>query len=141
MKALLAQINWQPNSRELRIFSTALACLMLMLTLVGRLYGGEMPEYGPSALSAAVAAVLLGTVCPQTLLWPYRLWMSITTPIFLLVQTLALSLVFYLVFTPVGLFFRLIGRDSLRRKFEPEQTSYWLPHTAPSDRKRYFRQY
>ena len=141
MKALLAQINWRPSNRDLRIFALALACLMCMLTLVGRLHYGQMPEYGPSALQAAVAAIILGLVCPPTLLWPYRLWMSITTPLFFVFQTLALSLVFYLVLTPVGLFFRLIGRDPLNRKFDPDQDSYWAPHSTPADRKRYFRQY
>jgi hypothetical protein len=139
VKALLAQVNWRPSNRDLRIFALAIACLMGMLTLIGRLRYGQMPEYGASALRAALAAVLLGLACPTSLLWPYRLWMSITTPLFLVFQTLVMARVFYLVLTPVGLFFRLIGRDPLNRRFASKQDRYWLPHSPPSDR--YFRQY
>ena len=66
MKALLAQVNWRPSNRDLRIFPLAIACLMGMLTLIGRLRYGQMPEYGASALRAALAAVLLGLACPTS---------------------------------------------------------------------------
>lgn len=39
---------------------------------------------------------------------------------------LLLGIIFYLVFTPLGLLLRLFGKDMLNRKLEPEAKTYWL---------------
>ena len=51
-----------------------------------------------------------------------------------------LGLLFYGVLTPIGLFFRLIGRDALQRRIEPERETYWQPHEQAKVR-RYFKQF
>ena len=52
-----------------------------------------------------------------------------------------ITLVFFGLFAPVGLIFRLIRRDALHRKFEPEAPTYWVPRPKITDPKRYFRQF
>jgi hypothetical protein len=49
--------------------------------------------------------------------------------------------VFYLVFTPVGLVMRLLGRDPLQRRFDREAGTYWVDHVEPRSVEEYFRQY
>jgi hypothetical protein len=41
----------------------------------------------------------------------------------------------------LGLIFRLIGRDALCRKFDPEAPTYWLPHRQTKKVERYFQQF
>jgi hypothetical protein len=43
--------------------------------------------------------------------------------------------------TPVALFFRLTGRDPLRRQLDPSAPSYWTAKEQPQDMRRYLRQY
>jgi hypothetical protein len=52
-----------------------------------------------------------------------------------------MALVFYGLFTPMGLLFRLIGRDPLNRRFDPTAQTYWTPHQTVTDGRRYFRQF
>jgi hypothetical protein len=52
-----------------------------------------------------------------------------------------LAMVYYGIFTPIGLGLRLMGRDPLRRRFDPQARSYWVDRRAPADVKRYFRQF
>jgi hypothetical protein len=52
-----------------------------------------------------------------------------------------LLLLFYGLITPVALFFRVRGRDPLRRKGAPAATTFWLPKDTPQDVRSYFRQY
>jgi hypothetical protein len=40
----------------------------------------------------------------------------------------------------VGLFFKLIGRDALSRRFAPGQASYWEPKPRATDVRSYLRQ-
>jgi hypothetical protein len=42
--------------------------------------------------------------------------------------------------TPVALWFRLIRRDALTRKWDSEATTFWTEKRLPKDVKSYFRQ-
>ena len=48
-----------------------------------------------------------------------------------IVSPIILGIIYFAVFTPVALVFKLRGRDVLNRKFEPSQPSYWLHRTPP----------
>jgi multisubunit Na+/H+ antiporter MnhG subunit len=51
---------------------------------------------------------------------------------------LLLTVFFFLVITPVGLIFRLMGRDALHRKLDRQAATYWIPKEYPiQDRTRY----
>jgi hypothetical protein len=52
-----------------------------------------------------------------------------------------MAILFYLVITPVGLVFRLVGRDAMNRRFDPSLPSYWVEHRMPASLERYFRQF
>jgi hypothetical protein len=51
------------------------------------------------------------------------------------------GLVFYGVFTPLGVFFRLIGRDALMLKPSPEKPTYWVDRPTAASVRRYFWQF
>jgi hypothetical protein len=59
------------------------------------------------------------------------------------VNTMALlSIIFYGIFTPVGLLVKLLGRDSLDRKWDSEVSSYWhRRNKAEFIREQYERQF
>jgi hypothetical protein len=48
---------------------------------------------------------------------------------------------FYVLITPVGLFMRLIGRDPMMRRFEPEATTYWVTTAGSRPKESYFKQF
>jgi hypothetical protein len=48
---------------------------------------------------------------------------------------------FYLLITPVGIFFKITGRDTMKRSFEPEAASYWIPVERQRSRESYFKQF
>ena len=52
-----------------------------------------------------------------------------------------LLVMYYGVITPVALLFRIQGRDLLRRKRLPSETTFWAPKQTPQDVRSYFRQY
>jgi hypothetical protein len=52
-----------------------------------------------------------------------------------------LGLLYYGIFTPLALVFRLKGRDPLMRFRRPETQSYWIPKPAITDLRRYYRQF
>lgn len=135
-----SDIQFHPPSRILRQFAG------LCLVCFGGLAAWEGLARGHPVRAAVLAALAL-TIGPLGLLRPsavrpiYAAWMVLAFPIGWTISQLILALMFYGLFMPIGLFFRLIGRDPLHRAVQPELESYWSPKAAPSDPRRYFKQF
>jgi hypothetical protein len=90
----------------------------------------------PWAWGFAVAGLVflgLGFLWPRALTHPYRLWMAFALVLGAVVNALILSVVFYLLLTPIGLVMRLFGRDPMHRKFDRRATSYWTERPTDSN--------
>jgi len=51
-----------------------------------------------------------------------------------------LGVAYYLLFTPLALVFRLIGRDALSLKRRSDARTYWAPRNGTQEPRRYLRQ-
>ena len=82
--------------------------------------------------------VLLGALVPKVLKPVYLAWMTMAVVLGAFMTRVLLTLFFFLVITPVGLFFKLIGRDALHRKLDRDAATYWIDkeYLIP-DRSRY----
>lgn len=146
MSGKFVEINFNPDAKTLRQFGYL--CLVL-LPIVGWSFSGwqnplSMSETGQWTVGilAGVGAVLavVGTVRPMLLKWVFIGLCLVALPIGLVVSELLMLLIFFGIFTPVALLFRLIGRDALERKLQPAAKTYWRPKPRVTDVKRYFRQ-
>jgi hypothetical protein len=98
---------------------------------------------GAVALALAGLALtvgLLGMVRPAALRPVFVGLLVLTFPLNWLVSRLLLALVFYCLLTPLGLLFKLFGRDTLGRRFQPARQSYWTTKPAADGLRSYFRQ-
>ena len=89
-----------------------------------------------------VGAVLLvlGLVAPALLKYPSRYWWKFSLAFGRVMATFWLTLLFAIVLTPVGLIWRLMGRDPLARS--RDKWPGWSPHPARyRNRKHYERMY
>ena len=85
-----------------------------------------------------VPLMVLGAVVPKLLRPIYIGWMSMALVLGAIVTRILLTIFFFVVITPVGLFFKLIGRDALHRKFDQDAATYWIDKEYPiTDRSRY----
>ena len=133
-----SDINRNPTPVTLRQFAGIWLVFFLGLAawqyfLVGR------------PLAGVVLAVLALTVGPVGLVRPawvrgiYVGSMVLTFPIGWTVSQVMLLLLFFGLFTPLALLFRIKGRDVLLRA-NPPRDSLWLVKTPPADIHSYFRQ-
>jgi hypothetical protein len=72
---------------------------------------------------------------------PFVALSMITAPIGFVLGELLLATMFFGVFLPVGLAFRLAGRNPLQWRFEPHSPTYWQSKTCGREPAAYFRQY
>jgi saxitoxin biosynthesis operon SxtJ-like protein len=80
----------------------------------------------PYVLIPGVFLVVVGLIWPKVLKQVYVIWMSLALVLGLIVSTALLTILFYLVVTPIGLVARLSGKDFLSRKLDPNVNSYWI---------------
>lgn len=89
----------------------------------------------------ALALGPLGLIRPKTIRPAFQMCMAITRPIGWAVSHVILACFFYGVFTPIALFFKLIGRDALLRKRQTDsRITYWLPKPQAADTASYLDQ-
>jgi hypothetical protein len=142
-------INLRPDRRTLRTFGfvclVGFGLLGLLIWWRGGLFG---LGFGSAAMPVAWAlwglgglAAMLSLVAPGANRVLFVGLVVLTYPIGWVVSHVLMGVVFYGVLTPVGLFFRLIGRDPLHRRFDRQAASYWVPHRRVDRVERYFRQF
>jgi len=111
-----------------RSFGLVFAAVFLIIGMLPLLHSGHV-RWWSVGVSAAFALVAL--VVPKVLAVPNRLWMKLGLLMAKVVSPIALGILFYLVFMPVGLVMRLSGKDPLRLKFDPAAKSYWIDREPP----------
>lgn len=116
---------YDSGRKDAQRFGLGLALLFSVLAAAAFFRGRPdiAQRYYPVALALAALALLF----PPPL-WPLqRLAALIIRGIAWLNTQVMLALVFYLVFAPVGIVLRILGRDMLDRKIQPNRDSYWIP--------------
>jgi hypothetical protein len=132
----LMTVNRNPSERELAQFAWIGTAVLALLA-----FWHFGPVLTPCLLAAALVLGLTGTVRPAGLRGLYVGLLTVTAPIGAAVSFVLLAVIYYGVFTPVAAVFRLLGRDALQRRLQPELASYWEPRRPVTGPRRYLRQY
>jgi hypothetical protein len=135
-----SDIPKNPPDKILRQFSVAWLLVFLAVG-VHRYVGRDQHELGLVLLALAVGVGAAGLIRPASVRWLFVGCMVATFPIGWVVSKALLMLLFYGLFTPLAVFLRLRGRDTLSRKPAPNQATFWTSKPAPKDVSRYFHPY
>ncbi|WOB07285.1 SxtJ family membrane protein [Piscinibacter gummiphilus] len=111
-----------------RSFGIVFAVVFLIVAFLPLLHSGAV-RWWSVGVSAAFAVVAF--TVPSILAVPNRLWMKFGLLLAKIVSPIALGILFYLVFTPIGLLMRLSGKDPMRLKADPNAKSYWIDREPP----------
>jgi hypothetical protein len=131
-----SDISFDPSKRTLRQFA---GLWLIFLAFAAWVQGSARPTAAIILAVLAVAIGIPGLVMPRLVRFIYVAAMILTFPIGWLVSKVMLACMFFLVFTPVGILFRLIGRDLLKLRRQPATATYWVPKEISSDPRSYFR--
>ena len=137
----IIEINRNPSRQQARAFALLWlpGFLLLVAALLWRRHH-SVPLSGTLA-GIAVLAAALGGLVPVIARALFVSAMVVTFPIAWVVSHVLLAIIYYLVFTPVGLVGRLFGYDPMRRRFDRGAGSYWIAREEAPGAERYFRQY
>ncbi len=135
-----SDIQFRPTSKTLRQFAWLwLICFSGLAAW--EVLGRDHRTFAVVLGTLALAGGLVGINRPQNVRPIYVAWMVLAFPIGWTMSQVILGLMFYGVFTPIALIFRMIGRDPLHRARQPSLASYWAPKAISADPRSYFRQF
>ena len=116
----------------------------LVMSLPFGLIGGLLLWRTSSSLALPLLVVgalffLLALLAP-TLLGPVeRFWMALALRISAVVTFVVLLVLYTVVFTPIALVLRLLRKDILNMKLDPQKLSYWVQVEPDGPGSRHFK--
>jgi hypothetical protein len=127
-------VNTNPDKQELRKFGLVFATAMVLI--FGLFFPWLLERPWPTwpwivAAAFAVPALLF----PQVLKHVFLLWMKIGHALGWINSRIILGILFFLMFAPVALVLRLLGKDMLKQRLDASATTYRIAsEQLPRDR-------
>ena len=115
--------NIKSGRKELRQFGYTMG---IVLGVFGGLFLWRGKEWYSYFVALSVLFFFLALVFPLLLKPIHKLWMSLAVLLGWFMTRVILSVLFYVVITPIGFIMRMSGKDLLNRKIEKGSESYWI---------------
>jgi hypothetical protein len=145
----MIEIDWRPDDRTLRQFGwiaivgfgflAAIAWWEIFVFSFG--LGDARPIVAGTFATLAGLSALFSSVAPRANLPIYLGLTVLAYPIGFVLSYMIMGFLFFVMITPLGLFFRLTGHDPLHRRFDPSASSYWVDPRPRRGKESYFRQF
>lgn len=137
---LLEEIkNIKSEKKDLRNFGITFG--VVFGTLAGVLWWKEKDTYTIFAV-LSFAFFFFGLVIPSLLKPLQKAWMALAVFLGFFMTNVILSILFYFVFTGIGLGSRLLGKKFLDLKFDSSRKRYWIQrHPSTFNKNSYEKQF
>ena len=114
--------NIKSEKSDLRKFGITIG--LILLIIAGFLFWKEKESF-QILLTFGVSFCILGIVIPFILKPIYWIWMIFATILGWIMTRVILCLLFYIIFTPIGLTLRFFGKQFLELRWDKSKESYW----------------
>ena len=125
--------------KELREFGLTIGVILVILGAV-ILWRGK-PTY-PYFLGVGTVFIILGLALPGVLKPLQKVWMSFAVIMGFFVSRIILTILFFVVLTPMSIIVRLLGKDILDQRIDKNRKTYWQERSVKTkDKASYENQY
>jgi ribose/xylose/arabinose/galactoside ABC-type transport system permease subunit len=117
------------DAKEIHKFAVT---MFISTVIFGALLLWRKGQVGFIFWEIGVVILITGFVLPSLLSPIYRAWMKLALLLGVVSSHIVLAIMYYFVFTPIGLFIRAIGRDPLQKRININAKSYWIKRERKS---------
>ena len=130
--------NIKSEKSDLRKFGITIG--IILLAIAGFLFWKEKESF-QILLTFGVISCIFGIAIPFILKPIYWVWMIFATILGWIMTRVILSLLFYIIFTPIGLILRLFGKQFLELKWNRTNCTYWNYRSDKPEKGNYEKQF
>ena len=131
--------NINPTLKDLRKFGIIFG-IILVIIFSFLLYKQKIDSF--LYFGIPFMFILLGILLPKSLGLLYRIWMSFAIGMQWIITHIILTLLFYLIITPVRILSRIFRKDFLSLRYKKDVETYWKKReTQNLTLKEYERQF
>lgn len=127
---IFRSLRIKEDQKSIRIFGAGLTVILLILIAFQLLFGKEMSSW---LLMMAIAIGGITLFASRWIKIIYYPWMVITKLLGLFLSYLILIILYYTVFTPLGLILRMRGHDPMKSAHHGD--SYWVHREQSVDKR------
>jgi len=114
--------NIKSDKKELKKFGITIGSALLLISALLFIYESPSARY---FMGGGFAFGIIAQIFPILFLPLQKIWMAFAVVMGFIMTRIILSILFYLVITPINIISRLFGKDFLNLKIEKEKKSYW----------------
>jgi hypothetical protein len=111
-----------------RSFGTLFVAVFALLGAFGWWRGSALY---PWAFALGALVLLVTLAAPAWLAPANRAWMKLAAILNRIVSPIVLGVLFFVVLTPAAFVIRRLGRDAMKRRFDPSARTYWVERDPP----------
>lgn len=115
--------NIKSGKSELKRFGITIG---IIFGLLGILFLWREKDYYSYFIVLSIVFIVLGGVMPVLLKPIQKAWMTLAVILGWFMTRVILCILFYVVFTPIGLVARMFGKQFLDLKINNPKESYWI---------------
>lgn len=124
---------------QLKEFGIGLGVILIIIGFMPLLKRGQIRYW---AIYASIAVLLLKFFLPRCLGPVYMVFIKITHVIGKINSVVLLSIIYYLLITPMGLIMRMLKQSTFKKGFDKTAQTYWIKRGVSfNDPKRMERQF
>lgn len=140
IREVASELNTRPSAADLRQFGLIFLGGTAVLGLVfWQVFDKDL--HRAQYFFIAGGAVMVLSLVPPVGRLLYIAWMAFGLTLGLITSPAIMFLLFLLLIVPVGLIFKITGRDLMRRKLDEKADSYWEEYPRADDPSRYVKQF
>jgi len=114
--------NIKSDKKELKKFGITIGGVLLLISAFLFIYEKPSASY---FMGGGFAFQIIAQIFPKIFLPIQKAWMALAVVLGFIMTRVILSILFYLVITPINFISRLFRKDFLNLKIEKEKKSYW----------------
>ena len=100
--------------------------VIFFLLFVYFLFFYDFTNYTIFFLSLSLIFLIITFTKPKALKYPNLFWFKLGIFLSKIINPLIMGVLFYIIFTPVSLWFKLIKRDALEKNYDKKSNTYWI---------------
>jgi hypothetical protein len=136
----LIEINWNPEKQELRKFGLIAIVVLGAVSILLRFVFKVETALPTVIFIAGLCIFIVSLISTKATRIIYLAMTLAALPIGLVINVILMGVFYFLILTPLGLFFKAIGRDVLNRRFEAQAKTYWIKRQQNKTPQSYFHQ-